>query len=88
MEELYLENTTTINDMKKNVEWWHLAVSLLTVIIAMFGIVSMYATKTENHEQRITILESNRIEMKSDIKDIKASQTEILLILKDKQDRK
>lgn len=96
---LYTETITNTLEMKNNVQWWHLVVAILAVILSTFGIVSMYASKleegasktatvTENHEQRIKQLESDRAETRSDIKEIKSMQIQTLLILKDKQDRK
>lgn len=85
--------------MKNNVQWWQLIVAVLAVMISTFGIVSMYANRiedrsekaaavTENHEQRIKQLEADRLEMKADMKEIKSMQYQILILLKDKQDRK
>lgn len=85
--------------MRKAVELWQILIALGGLLLAIWGAAEMYsskleaktvqaATTVENHEQRIKQLESDRNELKSDMKDIKNTQYQILLILKDKQDRK
>jgi len=85
--------------MRKAVELWQVVIALLGLLVAIWGAAEMYsakfeakaaanATQVENHEQRIKQLEADRTEFKTDIKDIKSTQYQILLLLKDKQDRK
>ncbi len=87
------------NRMRKAVEFWQILVALAGLLVAIWGAAEMYsakfeakaaanATQVENHEQRIKQLEADRNEFKTDIKDIKSTQYQILLLLKDKQDRK
>lgn len=96
-----LSTTNDINsvEMKKNVEWWHLILTALALMVAVWGAMSMYfkdvensakesATKVENHEQRIKQLEYDRAEIKQDLREIKQSQQEILILLQNKADRK
>ena len=88
---------TEINkeEMKKPLEVWHLFVGIAGVLVACWGIVYMAnkdnvaaAQKVENHEVRLTQLENDRQELKNDIKEIKQSQEQMLIILQNKQDRK
>ena len=92
-------NETNSEDMNKNVQWKQFVVAVFAVIISTWGIVYMYtrdlqndartnATQVENHEQRIKQLENDRQELKADIKDIKQSQQQVLILLQNKQDRK
>lgn len=96
-----LSTTKEINsvEMKKNVEWWQFVVALLGVAVSVWVTLNMYfkdvestakesATKVENHEQRIKQLEYDRAEIKQDLRDIKQSQQEILILLQNKADRK
>lgn len=96
-----LNSTSEINntEMKKNVEWWHFVIGLLGVMVSVWIALNMYfkdveatakesATKVENHEQRIKQLESDRAEIKSDLRDIKKSQQDILILLQNKADRR
>jgi len=93
-----MASTENNTDMKKPVEIWQLVVAIIAVIISMMSITSMYAasirddaaktaTVTENHELRIKQLESDRVETKQDIKEMKVDIRETLLILRDKQDK-
>jgi len=97
---LELGNTNEINntDMNNHIQWKQFIVAILAVIISTWGIVYMYtrdlqsdartsATQVENHEQRIKQLESDRQELKADIKEIKQSQQQVLILLQNKQDR-
>jgi len=99
MSDNILLQSTNSTQMRKAVELWQVLVGLVGLLIAIWGAAEMYsskleanasknATTVENHEQRIKQLENDRAETKSDLKEIKQSQQEILLILKDKQDRK
>lgn len=81
--------------MQAQVKVWQLITAVLSTIAAMLTIVFMFTNRmeasaktTENHELRIGVLEREREEYKADIKEIKASQQEILIILQNKQDRK
>lgn len=96
MDAALLSDTHEISkDMKKPIELWHLFVGIASVLVACWGIVYMAnkdniqaAQKVENHEQRIKQLESDRQELKADIKDIKQSQQQVLILLQNKADRK
>ena len=96
---ILLEPNTNGNRMRKAVELYQVIIGLIGLLIAIWGAAEMYsakfeakaaanATQVENHEQRIKQLEADRNEFKSDIKDIKSTQYQILLLIKDKQDRK
>ena len=81
--------------MQAQVKVWQLITAVLSTIAAMLTIVFMFTNRmeasaktTENHELRIGVLEREQQEYKADIKEIKASQQEILIILQNKQDRK
>jgi len=85
--------------MTKNVQWWHLFLSFIGTVIAIWGFYYM-ATKRieekaeekarvfENHEQRIKFLEEQSLEYKEDGKQMKDDIRQILILLQNKQDRK
>lgn len=86
-------------EMRKAVELYQVIIALCGLLLAIWGAAEMYSSKLEektaksatlieNHEQRLKQLEQDRNETKQDIKDIKATNLQILLLLKDKQDRK
>lgn len=99
-----LESTNEINStkMKKPLEGWHLFVGLLAVLIACWGIVYNYnkdnivaAQKVENHEVRIQQLESDRQETKQSMREMNSKidklgdqNTQMLIILQNKAERK
>lgn len=98
-EDILLLTPSNGKEMRKAVELWQVIIALVSLILAMWGAASMYASKiedraavsatvVENHEQRIKQLEADRNETKQDIKDIKNTNLQILLLLKDKQDRR
>jgi len=82
--------------IQKQVEQtWHSKASLVIVILTILG--GYYALtgkfeddgkKYENHEVRIGQLEADKKEMRDDIKDIKRSNEQILILLQNKEDRK
>ena len=82
--------------IQKQVEQtWHSKASLVIVILTILG--GYYALtgkfeddgkKYENHEVRIGQLEADKKEMRDDIKDIKRSNEQILILLQNKADRK
>lgn len=81
--------------MQEQVKVWQLITAVLGTIATMLTIVFMFTNRmessaktTENHELRINVLERERQEYNLDIKEIKASQQEILIILQNKADRK
>jgi len=85
--------------MKKPVEIWQLVIAIIAVIISVITLTSMMtasirddaaktAANTENHEVRIKQLEEARAEQRADIKEMKGDTRSILMMLKDKQDRK
>ena len=83
------------NKVKKPLEVWQGVVGAFVIISFIAGLYGSQinaakasATIQENHEQRIKVLETNRDEMRNDIKETKAMVTDIRIILKDKQDRK
>ena len=83
------------NEVKKPLEVWQGVVGIFVVLSIVVGLyassvseVKASATVQENHERRISTLESNYSEIRSDQKDIKKVVTETQLMLKDKQDRK
>lgn len=95
---------TEINkeEMKKPLEIWHLFVGIAGVLVACWGIVYMAnkdnisaAQKVENHEIRIQTLEADRLEWRQTTKDMNGKidklsdqNTQILIILQNKADRK
>jgi len=94
-----MESTENNQDMKKPVEIWQLIIAVVAVFISLVTLTSMMntsmredaakqASTTENLKVRVGQLEQDRAETKEDIKDIKKDNREILLILKDKADRK
>lgn len=101
---LGLGNTNELNntEMKKPLEGWHLLVAIVGVLIACWGIIYMYskdnivaAQKVENHEVRIQQLESDRQETKQSIREMNSKidklgdqNTQILIILQNKAERK
>jgi len=98
-QDILLTPNSNGNRMRKAVELYQILIALAGLLLAIWGAAEMYsakfeakatqsATQVENHEQRIKQLESDRNEFKTDIKDIKSTQYQILLLLKDKQDRK
>jgi hypothetical protein len=82
--------------IEKQVEQtWHSKASLVIVLLTILG--SYYALtgkfeddgkKYENHEVRIGQLEADKKEIRDDIKDIKRSNEQILILLQNKADRK
>ena len=102
MESALLETETNKVEMRKNLEVWQLVVAFFGVIIACWGIIYMYnkdnisaAQKVENHEIRIQNLEADRQEIRQTTKDMNIKMdklsdqnTQILIILQNKQDRK
>lgn len=98
-QDILLQSNSTDTKMRRAVELWQVIIALVGLLLAIWGAAEMYsskieeratinATTVENHEQRIKQLESDRDEFKADVKDIKNTQYQILLLLKDKQDRK
>lgn len=101
---LGLGNTNELNntEMKKPLEIWHLLVGIASVLIACWGIIYMAnkdnvvaAQKVENHEVRIQQLESDRQETKQSIREMNTKidklgdqNTQILIILQNKAERK
>lgn len=94
-----MENIENNTDMKKPVEIWQLIIAIIAVFISLVTLTSMMNTSTrddaakqasitENLKVRVGQLEQDRAETKQDIKEIKGDNREILLILKDKVDRK
>lgn len=86
-------NTATI---EKQVEQsWQsktsLIVLLLTILGGYYALTSKFeedGKKYENHEVRIGQLENDKKEMRDDLKDIKRSNEQILILLQNKADRK
>lgn len=82
--------------IEKQVEHsWQSKTSVILVVLTILG--SYYALTTkfeddgkkyENHEVRIGQLEADKKEMRDDIKDIKRSNEQILILLQNKADRK
>ena len=63
----------------------------LTIMGSYFALTSKFeedGKKYENHEVRINQLEADKKEMRDDIKDIKKSNEQILILLQNKADRK
>ena len=75
-------------DMNKPVEWGHLLLTLLALLLVIGGIVYNVGSRTENHEVRINQLEQDRNELKQDLKDIKKLQQETIILLQNKEDKK
>ena len=74
---------------------WQSKTSLIVLVLTILG--GYYALtgkfeedgkKYENHEVRINQLEADKKEMRDDIKDIKRSNEQILILLQNKADRK
>ena len=68
-----------------------LVVLLLTILGGYYALTSKFeedGKKYENHEVRINQLEADKKEMRDDIKDIKRSNEQILILLQNKADRK
>jgi len=68
-----------------------LVVLLLTILGGYYALTSKFeedGKKYENHEVRIGQLENDKKEMRDDIKDIKRSNEQILILLQNKADRK
>ncbi len=83
------------NEVKKPLEVWQGIVGIFVVLSIVVGLYASSvseakasATVQENHERRLSTLESNYTEIRADQKETKQMVTEIRLILKDKQDRK
>ena len=82
--------------IEKQVEQtWHskasLVILLLTILGGYYALTSKFeddGKKYENHEVRIGQLEADKKEMRDDIKDIKRSNEQILILLQNKADRK
>jgi len=82
--------------IEKQVEQtWHSKASLIIVILTIlggyYGLAGKFeddGKKYENHEVRIGQLENDKKEMRDDIKDIKRSNEQILILLQNKADRK
>ena len=99
-----LLSTDKVNneEMKQPLQIWQLVLTFLGTIIACWGIIYMYnkdnisaAQKVENHEIRIQNLEADRQEWRQTIKDMNGNivklgdqNTQILIILQNKADRK
>jgi peptidoglycan hydrolase CwlO-like protein len=63
----------------------------LTIMGSYFALTSKFeddGKKYENHEVRLNQLEADKKEMRDDIKDIKKSNEQILILLQNKADRK
>ena len=63
----------------------------LTIMGSYFALSSKFeddGKKYENHEVRLNQLEADKKEMRDDIKDIKKSNEQILILLQNKADRK
>ncbi len=63
----------------------------LTIMGSYFALTSKFeddGKKYENHEVRINQLEADKKEMRDDLKDIKRSNEQILILLQNKADRK
>ena len=68
-----------------------LIVLILTILGGYYALTSKFeddGKKYENHEVRINQLEADKKEMRDDIKDIKRSNEQILILLQNKEDRK
>lgn len=68
-----------------------LVVLLLTILGGYYALTNKFeedGKKYENHEVRINQLEADKKEMRDDIKDIKRSNEQILILLQNKADRK
>ena len=85
--------------MTKNVQWWHLFLSFIGTVIAIWGFYYMATQRIEdkaeekaklfeNHEQRIKFLEETSAEDKEDRRQMKGDIRQILILLQNKQDRK
>jgi hypothetical protein len=82
--------------IQKQVEQtWHskasLVILLLTILGGYYGLTGKFeedGKKYENHEVRIGQLEADKKEMRDDIKDIKKTNEQILILLQNKEDRK
>lgn len=85
--------------MQAQVKVWQLIAAVAGTIATMLTIIFMFTNRmeaaaktTENHEIRIGTLEKQnndfRQEYKTDIKELKEGQQEILILLQNKQDRK
>lgn len=82
--------------IEKQVEHsWQSKTSVILVVLAILGSYFALTTKFEddgkkyeNHEVRIGQLEADKKEMRDDIKDIKRSNEQILILLQNKADRK
>lgn len=97
-----LSTEETHKEMKKPLEVWHLIAAIAGVLIAAWGMIYMStkdaqqsAKTVENHEVRISQLESARLESVQTFKDMNSKMdklseqnTQILIILQNKQDRK
>ena len=99
-----LLSTGNVNseEMKQPLQIWQLVISFVATIIACWGIIYMYnkdnisaAQKVENHEIRIQNLEADRQEIRQTTKDMNGKMdklsdqnTQILIILQNKADRK
>jgi hypothetical protein len=63
----------------------------LTIMGGYFALTGKFeddGKKYENHEVRIGQLEADKKEIRDDIKDIKRSNEQILILLQNKEDRK
>lgn len=74
--------------MDRSIKVWHLVIALA----ALFGsMVSAWVSLNKDQAAtnvRLEILERDKQELKNDVKDIKSQNTQILVILQNKQDRK
>ena len=87
-----MEATTIEKQVERN---WQsktsLIVLLLTILGGYYALTSKFeedGKKYENHEVRIGQLEFDKREIRDDIKDIKKSNEQILILLQNKEDRK
>ena len=86
-------NTAVIEKQVENS--WQSKTSLIVLVLTILGGYYALASKFEgdgkkyeNHEVRINQLETDKKEIRDDIKDIKRTNEQILILLQNKADRK
>jgi hypothetical protein len=86
-------NTAVIEKQVENS--WQSKTSLIVLVLTILGgyyaLTSKFeedGKKYENHEVRINQLEADKKEIRDDLKDIKKTNEQILILLQNKADRK
>lgn len=79
---------TQVSQMNSQIKVWQLVLSILPLLGLMIGIYVNNQVTISNHETRIQSLEYQNKAYGEDLKEIKKQNTEILILLQNKQDRR